>query len=465
MQNNKIQASVPFHLVRRFSDHIREKEIYVIYYFRVIHNLKASIVSHNNRRLIFCKRTKIYPSQSLAIDAHGLSFVSANEILARKHNIKCLVDTIGVLLTFQFDTVELSPPRFSPGVKFEVADQSGRVACSLSGKYVSEFRKYLSTSSNAHPVVILQFAKISTERGYTCLENLKDVTKIMINPPIHHVLQFNIRLSNSGGVYSLIHGKHSNSVVVTDITPFDRFYPHKTVREFIDTQESGFFVLCARVVGIFHINKWWYPVCKCGNFLDIWVGCYFCVQCNIHVFCVSSMFKLQIAIDDGTSTVLIQSTHSPLRGIHCLNHSSLGIEHALAHYGSKAFEGKEILFIARKTSRSEYRFEDYVEIINMTDEEGSVRRFHELGNNFTPTKSIYIDPFAQLDVEAHDSVLVSSVQKFITKGKKPLIDLETPSNFSCVTTGSFSTSNLIKARKKLSYAFSECTGERNIFEC
>ncbi|CAJ2643061.1 unnamed protein product [Trifolium pratense] len=101
----------------------------------------------------------------------------------------------------------------------------------------------------------------------------------------------------------------------------------------------------------------------------------------------------------------------------------------------------------------------------MTDEEGSVRRFHELGNNFTPTKSIYIDPFAQLDVEAHDSVLVSSVQKFITKGKKPLIDLETPSNFSCVTTGSFSTSNLIKARKKLSYAFSECTGERNIFEC
>ncbi|XP_045802201.1 uncharacterized protein LOC123895755 [Trifolium pratense] len=272
-------------------------------------------------------------------------------------------------------------------------------------------------------------------------------------------------LIDGNGVYSLIHGKHSNSVVVTDITPFDRFYPHKTVREFIDTQESGFFVLCARVVGIFHINKWWYPVCKCGNFLDIWVGCYFCVQCNIHVFCVSSMFKLQIAIDDGTSTVLIQSTHSPLRGIHCLNHSSLGIEHALAHYGSKAFEGKEILFIARKTSRSEYRFEDYVEIINMTDEEGSVRRFHELGNNFTPTKSIYIDPFAQLDVEAHDSVLVSSVQKFITKGKKPLIDLETPSNFSCVTTGSFSTSNLIKARKKLSYAFSECTGERNIFEC
>jgi hypothetical protein len=62
----------------------------------------------------------------------------------------------------------------------------------------------------------------------------------------------------------------------------------------------------------------------------------------------------------------------------------------LTQNGYKAFHGKDILLIANKSARSEYRFEDYVEVVSMTDEEGSISRFRELGKDFTPTKVYYL---------------------------------------------------------------------------
>jgi hypothetical protein len=88
-------------------------------------------------------------------------------------------------------------------------------------------------------------------------------------------------------MYPILYGNPYPSILVTDVTPFDRLYPHKTLNEFIVTSEAGFFVICAKVVGLFRVKSGWYPACRCGSFLDISVGSYFCPQCCVHVFSVS----------------------------------------------------------------------------------------------------------------------------------------------------------------------------------
>ncbi|MCH87166.1 replication factor A protein, partial [Trifolium medium] len=192
---NKIQATIPPQLVCRFAHLIKENHVYVIYYFRVVENCDGSSFSHNKHRLLFRLKTVLVTSHSTTIDHYGLSFLGSNEILTRKVGFNCLVDAIGVLMTYQFDLEDPSSDGKTSVVKFELADMRGRFPCAFSGKYVDEFREMLSKSSNVHPTVVLQFAKISTDRGFVCVENIEDLTRVMFNPMIPPVFEFNIRYS------------------------------------------------------------------------------------------------------------------------------------------------------------------------------------------------------------------------------------------------------------------------------
>ncbi|XP_045814725.1 uncharacterized protein LOC123908208 isoform X1 [Trifolium pratense] len=449
LQGNKIQATIFPHLVSRFAHLIKENYVYVIYYFRVVEHCNGDSFSPDKHRILFCFETVIVSSYNSSIDHYGLKFVSSNEILTRRAGFNCLVDAIGVLVFYQIDLEDPLSDGKTSVVKFELADWKGRFPCALSGKYVDKFREMMSKSSNLHPTVVLQFAKISSDRGYVCVVNLEEVTTVMFNPMTPIVSEFNRCVANAGGVSSLVNGNKVNSIVVSDFTPFDRLYPRKTVRELIETPESGFYVLCAKVVGTSEVKSWWYPVCRCGKFLEIGVRAYYCPNCNMYVFPVSNRFRLQMAIDDGTATAFIQMTDHPLRGIHALNLISLGTKFALRFYGKQAFNGKDVLLIVKKMTRTVYGFEDFVEIVNMTDDEGSVRRFHDLGRAFTPIKSISVPSVPQYHIEAVGDELISVVKPFVNNGKSVLIDTRPFSGSSTFCIGSSSNSNSNQARKEL----------------
>ncbi|WJX20183.1 hypothetical protein P8452_09770 [Trifolium repens] len=219
--NNKIQATIPCHLVRRFANSFKENYVYVIYYFHVVNFLDCSLLGNNSNRIVFCLKTEISPSQSITVDPYGLCLLSANEVLARKYAPGFLVDAIGVLGALQFDFVEFPPQNIVPVVKFELADQSGRFACAMAGTYVNQFREFLFRSTD--PVVIIQFGKSSYHEGFVCIESVDGLTRLMFNHVIPEVSKFKIGLSNDG-VYgnsndnaqlSCVNGIKNNAVIET----------------------------------------------------------------------------------------------------------------------------------------------------------------------------------------------------------------------------------------------------------
>jgi hypothetical protein len=86
---------------------------------------------------------------------------------------------------------------------------------------------------------------------------------------------------------------YSSSKVCKELE-FNGLYPHKTIYEFINTFEDGLFVLCGKMVCLFKVDKWFYPVCYCGAFLNIASGSYYCARCHVTVFSGSSKYELVI---------------------------------------------------------------------------------------------------------------------------------------------------------------------------
>jgi hypothetical protein len=100
-------------------------------------------------------------------------------------------------------------------------------------------------------------------------------------------------------------GSYDNSCAYSNVEipeelKFKRMYPHKTVYEFVHTLEDGIFAMCVKIGGLFHLNKWWYPVCHCGEFLDISDGSYYCNKCHLCVFSSASKYKNYLLFYMGT---------------------------------------------------------------------------------------------------------------------------------------------------------------------
>jgi hypothetical protein len=87
---------------------------------------------------------------------------------------------------------------------------------------------------------------------------------------------------------------YSNSISCK-LLEFNGLYPHKTIYEFVNMMEDGMFVLSAKVAALFKVSRWFYPVCKCGNFLNISFGAYYCVTCSITVFNATSRYELYVS--------------------------------------------------------------------------------------------------------------------------------------------------------------------------
>ncbi|RHN58832.1 hypothetical protein MtrunA17_Chr4g0006671 [Medicago truncatula] len=54
-------------------------------------------------------------------------------------------------------------------------------------------------------------------------------------------------------------------VAIADQLEFNRIYHSKTIFELVKSSETGLSIVCARIVGCFQVDQWWYPLCDCSN--------------------------------------------------------------------------------------------------------------------------------------------------------------------------------------------------------
>jgi hypothetical protein len=87
-----------------------------------------------------------------------------------------------------------------------------------------------------------------------------------------------------GNKYVVEHVEVAHQLNLPANSHFNRIVPRKTVEELLTTPEDGLFVLCARVVGCFHVDKCWFALCRCGRMMNQENGAYLCGSCNLTRF-------------------------------------------------------------------------------------------------------------------------------------------------------------------------------------
>jgi len=77
---------------------------------------------------------------------------------------------------------------------------------------------------------------------------------------------------------------HSYPVIAPHDSEFNNFVPRKSVYELVHTVEDGLFVVLARIVSCFQVEKIWYPLCGCESVMTEKNGLFVCGKCNLSTF-------------------------------------------------------------------------------------------------------------------------------------------------------------------------------------
>jgi hypothetical protein len=61
-------------------------------------------------------------------------------------------------------------------------------------------------------------------------------------------------------------------------------YPVRTIDELKNNPQLGVFIVNARICEITSFDPWWYPLCKCNQVFDKYIGTFHCVKCGTSKF-------------------------------------------------------------------------------------------------------------------------------------------------------------------------------------
>ncbi|KAK2393472.1 replication protein A 70 kDa DNA-binding subunit C [Trifolium repens] len=383
-EGKKIQATVTSECVDRFSKVLFEGGIYMIVFFRVAENISSCVITFNQFKLSFNPSTIIFQSQSLTIPHYSLTLFTSQRIGNYKNGSTYLIDFVGVITHVYAEPFDNLGQEITNAVRIVLIDKRGTCECVLLGEYVDQFKKMMSESSTKLSILVLQFVKINSKRGIAYLESVKDITKILLNPHMIEVEKLKIDMGYIINSYPLAKREYYSSSKMCKQLEFNGLYPHKTIHEFINSVEDGLFVLCGKMVGLFKVDKWFYPVCFCGAFLNVGNGSYYCGRCHVTVFGGTPKCKVQVGFQDFTSAALFPMLHNLIKEIDCINAN--GSTFGVSTPEEKVLIDKMVLLIVKKIQKSDDLSDDVVEVLRMTDDPELIMKYQMDGNNFTPAK-------------------------------------------------------------------------------
>lgn len=95
------------------------------------------------------------------------------------------------------------------------------------------------------------------------------------------------RLVLSTRRYDIDHVHVNPTINESESSQFNQSVPRKTLEGLLATPEEGLFVVLAKVVDLYHVEKCWYALCRCGRLMNQGTGLYVCGQCNLTNFNIS----------------------------------------------------------------------------------------------------------------------------------------------------------------------------------
>jgi hypothetical protein len=103
VQGKKIQATVPAQCVDRLSNVLFEDAVYLISFFKVLHNVSNHMIVFNPFKILFLMNTVVIPSHSLVIPHYSLVFFPSQKIRNYSNGFSYLIGTDICSLSFTDD--------------------------------------------------------------------------------------------------------------------------------------------------------------------------------------------------------------------------------------------------------------------------------------------------------------------------------------------------------------------------
>ncbi|KAJ1383205.1 hypothetical protein SESBI_43577 [Sesbania bispinosa] len=356
VEGGNIQATIRKPMMKKFKDVIVEGEVYTMLNFAVIKNVGSYRASRHEYKLLFSAKTKVFPAKSCAIPSVGLSLMSTEQITKTNGESNYLFDFMGVLTAISAEKVVETEGRKTRMMEMELADDKGRLRCTVFGDYVETLNSYVALGVTPLPVVVVQLFKVRLYKGNVVLQNVNNTSRILWNPDFTEANNFRNSLACHGIDSDVEIGViEPGNRVVPLADDFLRLHPRKTLNELQITEEDGIFIVHGTIVSVLKEEQWWYGACKCYKAVTPDGGLYYCSNCCTHVVEVTPRYKVKVEVfhwDDSACLILFDSD--------CVSLLAKPCKELLAESkGSKAGElpsdimgliGKELLFKVEKTA-------------------------------------------------------------------------------------------------------------------
>ncbi|KAL2921030.1 Replication protein A 70 kDa DNA-binding subunit E [Bienertia sinuspersici] len=169
-KGDKIQATVKRSLLLRFGSILHEGRVYSISRFGVGQQSGDYRPAKHAYKMNFLSTTTVEQLFELDIPISGYNFVCFRDILSNKLDDKYLVDVIGGVTEVSKLEITERNGKMNKRLEIELEDlEQNRLNCTLWGEFADIMTTYLSTHHGNPIIIIIQFAKIKTWKGESCV--------------------------------------------------------------------------------------------------------------------------------------------------------------------------------------------------------------------------------------------------------------------------------------------------------
>ncbi|QHN78003.1 Replication factor-A carboxy-terminal domain protein [Arachis hypogaea] len=228
----------------------------------------------------------------------GLSVTSMDQILQKCVDYEYLIDFVGVLC----------------GLK-------KRMDVECNGKILKVLTlEVFADGYQRPPVVILQSFKIKVNGDKVSLQNVINISRVLINPDMQETVNFLNQYGIASHHFSRLRSNEVGDLVcVIDDESFD-WKLIRTIDNLKANNEDGQFFVVGKIKEIVEDPEWWFFSCVCGHPIVGDDNVFHCQLCRRDVQHFMISYRIKILVEDGTSCgmfVLLDSPATKLLGRTC----------------------------------------------------------------------------------------------------------------------------------------------------
>ncbi|QHO03854.1 Replication protein A 70 kDa DNA-binding subunit A [Arachis hypogaea] len=375
---DKIQATVKEPYISIFVDDLYVGGAFCMTSFSVVPNIGIMKMTHHRFKLLFQKGTTVIPEPSLQIRDSGFSFCSMFEILEKKSDYHYLIDFIGVITSVRHQTeVDYYGKKLKLMI-LEIYADGKKVQCNVFGKCCDSLDNSILMKFERLPVIVLQSFKIKVYGDEVCLQNVLNVSDILINPDLQETVRFLERLDvASYHFFSFKKNIHGSLVSYINHDSFD-WRRIRTIQLIQQKMENGFFFVAGKIKQVVGDGHWWSFSCVCGHSVQKHSHeNFYCQVCDKNIDNVIASYRVKIIVEDSTSSgifVLLNAAATKLFGKSCsvaldqFQKELNDFNHPLHHAFFEVVVGKELILKIEFTELIKEEFGGMFKVITILDD-------------------------------------------------------------------------------------------------